>query len=62
MPDFRLTIDVKNVAGGDVDALADDILEAFGEEFDAAQGDFVIGVTQKHGSGYFARDPGDDDL
>lgn len=60
MPDFRITIDVKDVAGGDIDALADDISATHGDDFDAAQGDFTVSVSQKVGSNFFGRDPGDD--
>lgn len=46
---------VREVTGGDVDALAEDI----GND---VSGDFSIRVSQRQGTGWFVRDPGDDDL
>ncbi len=60
MPNFRITIDVKDVAGGDVDMLAQDILDEHGANFDADNGDFTVVVSQKVGDTFFTRDPGDD--
>jgi hypothetical protein len=60
MPNFRITIDVKDVAGGDVDMLAQDILDEHGMNFDASKGDFTIIVSQKVGDNFYMRDPGDD--
>jgi len=62
MPDFRITIDVKDVAGGDIDFLAEQIRNEHGDNFDADNGDFIIRVSQKQGENYFERDPGDDVL
>ena len=62
MADFRITIDVRDVAGGDIDALANDIRDQFGDDFDAAQGDFTVTVAQKQGTSYFTRNEGDDEL
>ena len=62
MPDFRITIDVRDVAGGDIDSLAEEIEREHGDDFDAAQGDFVVTIAQKSGSSYFTREPGDDVL
>jgi len=60
MPDFRITIDVKDVGGGDVDMLVQDIERDYGDDFDADKGDFVVRASQKVGDNYYSRDPGDD--
>jgi len=60
MADFRVIIEVKDVAGGDVDILVEDIERDFGEEYDAEKGDFKVYAQQKVGENYFSRDPGDD--
>lgn len=50
MPDYRITIDVKDVAPGDMRALRDGILEKWGDDFDAARGDFEVQVLRCHRS------------
>lgn len=60
MADFRIIVDVKDVAGGDIDMLAEDIAEDFGGNFDIDSGGFSVRVQQKVGDNYFSRDPGDD--
>ena len=62
MPDFRITIDVKDVSGGDIDALADSILDDHGVEFEAEQGNFTVRVSQKLEDNFYNRDAGDDVL
>jgi hypothetical protein len=45
MPDFKITIIVKDVAKGDVEPLVDEI-EQRGDDFDARRGDFVVETSQ----------------
>lgn len=61
MPDFVLTIDVKNVAKGDVRGLVDRIMERHGEDFDAERGDFAIRVSERHGDAFFPVDLEEED-
>lgn len=49
MPDFRLNIEIKDVALGDVRDLAEQIMDDNGDGFDAARGDFVITALEKAG-------------
>lgn len=56
MPDYKVTINVKDVAKGDIKDLVDAILEAHGESFDAANGEFVVTASERHGDGWFAVD------
>lgn len=60
MPDFRITIDLRDVGPGDVDDLAEQIADEHGDTFDAEQGDFVVRVQQKVGESFYGRDRGDD--
>jgi hypothetical protein len=60
MADFRIVIDVRDVGGGDIDQLAESIMDEHGFNFDAAKGDFKITIQQKEGDSYYAREPGDD--
>jgi hypothetical protein len=46
MPNFKVTIDVLDVAVGDIRSLVDDIIERHGESFDMGQGDFSISVSK----------------
>jgi len=57
--DYRVTIDVKNVARGDVISLVESILATHGEDYDAARGEFVIRTSKREGQSgenYFAFD------
>jgi hypothetical protein len=60
MPDFRITIELKDVGPGDVDDLAREIEDDYGQIYGINDGDFVVLITQKVGQNYFGRDPGDD--
>lgn len=51
----RVMVTVLKVAGGDVDALANDIA---GQE----DGTFVLRMQQREGSNWFAREEGDDEI
>lgn len=54
MSDYRVIIDVKDVAQGDIEDLCDDILDEFGRKFDADNGDFEVRPLVKVGDSYFA--------
>ena len=59
MPDFRITIEVKNVARGDIATLCAQILEDHGADFDAARGEFRIRTSERpgqSGQNYFPYD------
>lgn len=56
MSDFRITIDVKDVAKGDVRNLVAQIEVDHGDDFDMARGDFVVSVSEKQGDRYFVVD------
>lgn len=56
MPDYRLTIEMKDVAEGDVANLAVAIMNEHGEEYDASRGDFAITASKLEGSSYFPVD------
>ena len=59
MPDFRITIDVKNVAKGDIKSLCQSIVDAHGDDFDAARGEFVVRTAERpgqSGENYFSYD------
>lgn len=62
MPDFRITLDVKDVTGGDVDMIVEDLHRDYDDDLDASAGDFAITVHQKVGDNFFSRSPGDDDI
>jgi hypothetical protein len=56
LPNYRVTIDVRDVARGDILNLVDDIMHSHGKSFDASRGDFVITASvEEHGS-YFPID------
>lgn len=64
MPDYRIRIDIKNVARGDVVSLCEDILAKWGDDFDAARGEFVVRTSKREGQSgenYLAFDWEDDD-
>ncbi len=64
MPDFRVTIDVKNVAKGDIKMLCERILASEGDDFDAARGEFRLRTSAREGQSgenYFAYDWENDD-
>jgi hypothetical protein len=44
MPDYRIVVDMKDVAQGDATSLAQTIIDEYGEGFDVATGDFAIRV------------------
>jgi len=46
MADYRLVIDVKRVAEGDVTTLAQDIWNDHAESFDAELGDFKLNLAK----------------
>jgi len=50
-----VTVIAKDVAGGDIDGLADDIREN-------EDGTFTLRMAQQEGSNWYPRDEGDDDL
>jgi len=54
MPNFRIVIDINDVAEGDATTLAQQIHDQHGESFDASLGDFKINVARI--SGNFAFD------
>lgn len=59
MPDFRVTIEVKNVARGDVHDLCQEILDRHGDAFDAGHGEFVVRTAERpgqSGENYFPYD------
>jgi hypothetical protein len=60
MPDFKIEITVKDVADGDVIDLVEAIAENYGEDFDAARGDFAIRVSKAEGSNWFPYEPGNE--
>lgn len=51
MPDYRITIDIKDVADGDVNDLAQDIWDSHAEGLDASRGDFKLRVMRVEGRG-----------
>jgi hypothetical protein len=53
MPDFRIVIDAKDVALGDVLSLANDIWEDYAESFDATSGDFKLKIVKVNGDHAF---------
>lgn len=53
---YRITIDVLDVARGDVKALVSDIMAEHGDSFDAARGDFDITVSEYRDGNLFAID------
>lgn len=46
MPNFKVTIDVLDVAVGDIRSLVEDITDRHAESFDASRGDFSISVSR----------------
>lgn len=59
MPDFRVTIDVKNVARGDIVTLCESLIANYGEDFDSARGEFAIRTAKREGQSgenYFSFD------
>lgn len=46
MPDYILTITIKDVAEGDATTVAQEIWDTHADGLDAARGDFTIGVSQ----------------
>lgn len=56
MPDFRITIDMKNVARGDVVDFCTHLLAMHGDDFDAERGEFVIRTSEQSGENYFPFD------
>lgn len=64
MPDFRITIDMKNVAKGDVVSFCENLLSEHGDNYDAARGEFVIRTSERpgqSGENYFPFDWAEDD-
>lgn len=53
MPDFRIVIDVKDVALGDVIGLAGDIWNVHANDLDAHLGDFKLSVVKVNGDHAF---------
>lgn len=45
MPDYRITIDIRNVGPGDVKEFWDTLEESFGPDFDIELGDFDISCS-----------------
>jgi len=60
MPDFRILIEATDVGPGDIDDLAEDIKQDYGDNFGIADGEFKVTVQQKVGDNYFGRERGDD--
>ena len=58
---YRITIDVLDVARGDVQQLVSDILNEHGDSFDHARGDFDITVSEYRDGKLFAIDLHDGD-
>lgn len=54
MPNFKLTIEVNDVARGDMRDLAEAILSDHGDDFDSSRGDFKIEVLESVGVGVWA--------
>lgn len=54
--DFRITIEVKDVARGDIKSLIEQILEEHGDAFDVHQGDFIVSAAVREGNSYFPYD------
>jgi hypothetical protein len=50
MPEYRIEIDIKDVAEGDVTTLAQDIWDNNAESFDAKLGDFALSIYKVDGS------------
>jgi len=46
MPDYILTITIKDVAECDATSVAQEIWDTHAEGLDAARGDFTIGISQ----------------
>jgi hypothetical protein len=61
MSNYRIVIDVRDVAKGDVAMLVQSILEDHGGDFDAARGDFTITAYETLGAGHFPLDLDDSD-
>lgn len=62
MPDYRVVIDVRDVAQGDIETLCEEIITQHGESFDAERGDFEVRPLVKVGDSYFALEvAGDND-
>jgi hypothetical protein len=62
MPDFRITIDLKDVGPGDADDIYQNVIDQVAGDLgmDELDEDTVIRLSQKVGDNYFGRDPGDD--
>jgi hypothetical protein len=56
MPDYRITIDVRDVAAGDIFDLAQKIWDDHADDLDAKLGDFKIVVTKTVGSSSYLVD------
>lgn len=54
MPDYRMTIEIRDVALGDVRSLRDSIMEEHGDNFDAGRGDFTITAQEKLSDNFYA--------
>lgn len=53
---YRITIDVLDVARGDIQSLVSDIIAEHGNSFDIARGDFEISVSEYRDGNLFAID------
>ena len=61
MPDFRVTIEIKDVARGDIRSFVNSVFDDHGADFDAGRGDFEIHVSERQGSNYFPIDVDSDE-
>lgn len=53
MSDYKITIELKDVAKGDVQGLVEHLELEVGPDFDIARGDFVVSCSEKIGDTYF---------
>lgn len=53
MPDYRITVDIKDVADGDIQHFVENLEKYHGPDFDIDRGDFAVSVSKREGSSYF---------
>lgn len=51
MPDFRIVIEMKDVAMGDAEDAAQSVWDEFAEPLDAASGEFAVSIRRVEPSG-----------
>jgi hypothetical protein len=51
--DYRITIEVKNVADGDVETIAQEVWDKYAEDYDANRGEFDVSVSRRENNSHF---------